>query len=212
MDKLRRLLVWVPSVIAAVAILYAVEVSSRPQPPPVATASIAKQDATLAKIATHEARSDDVASVFRVLPTVKETKRKTTYHPPAAQLPPFPGSPPICNCLTTGAVASVEETVTETGKGSEAINAASKSQASGALVLNSQSSSLQSDSAKPLPPPPKPRWTLGLGLSTQATEPTRAGLAGSVGFRIFNNSGLRLSTDLPLHAPARFSLTWEAAL
>lgn len=180
-------------------------------PAPVATTSHVEQSAKLNEIGAHEARQDDVASVFRVLPEVKVTKRKTTYHPPAPQLPPLPGSPPICNCPTTGAIASVEETTTETGKGSEAINTASSSSVASATAKASEAKATQDLTTKPTQAP-EPRWSLGLGASTQLTDPTdktKLGAAASVGFRIFNNSGLRITTDLPLHAPARVSLMWE---
>lgn len=180
-------------------------------PPPVATTSHVKQDAALASIAAHEARTDDNASVFRVLPEVKITKRKTTYRPPVPQLPPFPGSPQVCNCPNVGVIASVEETTTEMGKGTEAINTASTSNVKSAAASSLQLRLDQNLTTKPTQAPAS-RLSLGLGVSTQLTDPAdkaKLGAAASVGFRIFNNGGLRITTDLPLHAPVRASLMWE---
>lgn len=164
-------------------------------PPPVAVASLQEQDARLSEIGAHEARTDDAASVFRVLPAVKETKRKTTYHPPAPQVPPFPGSAPICNCPAP-AIASVEETITETGNGSEAINASSKSQVTDATARAAQSSAKIQRVEVPVKMD-LPRLTLGPGVGVKPGDDKRIVAALALDLRITDDDYLSLVLSAP---------------
>lgn len=177
-------------------------------PPPVTTATHVEQDAKLDQIAKLEERKEDTSSIFRVLPEIKVTTKKTTYHKPEPKLPPFPGSPMVCYCPES-AIASVEETTSETGKGSESINAGSSTEKSSAVALQATSKSVIDETMKPLQAPPESRLSLALGVSTQITDKSNLGLSGSAGLRIYEAWGLRANVDVPLNEPARASLLIE---